>query len=116
MPRANPVIPPKPKLRNTIHDTLYPAEVSEVEFIQNELIWMEEVEQERVNATTPKVGAVDMEVAESFMEDSSSLYHSDWSDWRKHDIRMVETAALTGRNPSGDIRPMVRDQDRGRIC
>ena len=60
-----------------------------------------------------------MATAENILDESAWLFHSDWSEQCKSEARTIETetdgqtAALTGHNPRGDIRPMVKDQVRG---
>ncbi len=97
--------------------------MSEVEVILNELKWAEGVGQELDEHDTLEVSEVnvDMATAENILDESAWLFHSDWSEQCKSEARTIETeadgqtAALTGHNPRGDIRPMVKDQVRGRI-
>ena len=82
--------------------------------------WARGVEQEPDTPDDLEVATVgaDMKAAENILDGSTWLFHSDWTDQRKAAVQKIETetgqtAALTGRNPKGDIRPMVRDQVRG---
>ena len=65
MPRVKPVKRPnsnKSLKENTINDTLYPTDVSAVEYFSQNIAWSKAIEQDSVEHDVLEVGAVASEV------------------------------------------------------